>query len=132
MTVSTLSPSIAIHWSESRNRSSQEVYQGDRCEMISDRCTNTNGKVLVRCVGVNLLPTAQAWAFQAPGPSGRAPCAGTRHTDLFCHLISGQNLVTELQDHLWGRGVAMHGDTCRARLMAHGSPRSAQLGTDLA
>jgi hypothetical protein len=29
--------------------------------MIGDGCSNTNGKVLVKCVGENLLPTAQAW-----------------------------------------------------------------------
>ena len=29
--------------------------------MISDHRTNANRKVLVKCVGENLLPTAQAW-----------------------------------------------------------------------
>jgi hypothetical protein len=29
--------------------------------MISDGCTDTNREVLVKCIGENLLPTAQAW-----------------------------------------------------------------------
>jgi hypothetical protein len=33
---------------------------GSPSEMISDGCTNANGKVLVKCVGEHLLPTAQA------------------------------------------------------------------------
>jgi hypothetical protein len=33
---------------------------GRSTEMISDRCTNANCKVLVKGVGENLLPTAQA------------------------------------------------------------------------
>jgi hypothetical protein len=30
-------------------------------EMISDGCTYANRKVLIKCVGENLLPTAHAW-----------------------------------------------------------------------
>jgi hypothetical protein len=38
--------------------------------MISDRCSDTNRKVLVKGVGENLLPTAQAWGTLAAGLSG--------------------------------------------------------------
>jgi hypothetical protein len=31
--------------------------------MISDRCSDTNRKVLVQCLGENLLPAAQAGGF---------------------------------------------------------------------
>jgi hypothetical protein len=41
--------------------SSQLGTGGRSAEMISDGCTNTNRKVLVKRVGENLLPTAQAW-----------------------------------------------------------------------
>ena len=34
---------------------------GSSTEMISDGCTDANCEVLVKCVGENLLPTAQAW-----------------------------------------------------------------------
>ena len=33
---------------------------GGSTEMISDRCTDPDRKVLVKCVGKDLLPTAQA------------------------------------------------------------------------
>ena len=34
---------------------------GRSAEMISDNCSDANSKVLVKCVGENLLPAAQAW-----------------------------------------------------------------------
>jgi hypothetical protein len=36
-------------------------------QMITDRCLDGNRKVLVKCVGENLLPTAQAWGLWRPG-----------------------------------------------------------------
>jgi hypothetical protein len=69
-------------------------------EMISNRRSNANGKVLVKGVGKHLLPTAQAWAFGRPSPPVPAPGTGNRHTDLLCHLIPGQALVTQLHDLL--------------------------------
>jgi hypothetical protein len=36
---------------------------GGSSEMISDRCTDANGKILVKRIGENLLPTAQALAI---------------------------------------------------------------------
>ena len=72
--------------------------------MISDGGTDTNGKVLVKCVGENLLPTAQAWGLWRPGPPVTAPDTGNRHIDLFCHLIPGQALVMQHPDLLGGSG----------------------------
>ena len=40
-------------------------------EMISDGRSDTNGKVLVKRVGENLLPTAQTWRLERPGPPER-------------------------------------------------------------
>jgi hypothetical protein len=75
-------------------------------QMIGDGCSNTNGKVLVKCVGENLLPTAQAWGLWRPGLPIAAPCARSSHIDLLCHLIPGEALITELQDLLCGGGVS--------------------------
>jgi hypothetical protein len=66
-----------------------------------------------------------------------APGTGNSHIDLFCHLIPGQALVTQLQNLICGGGMsrrtaATHGDTGTVELMAHGGPGKAQLGTDLA
>jgi hypothetical protein len=62
-------------------------------EMISDRCTDANRKVLVKSVGENLLPTAQALRPWWPGPAVAAPDAGNRHVDLLGYLIPGRALV---------------------------------------
>jgi hypothetical protein len=35
--------------------------------MINDRGSDPNGKVLVKGIGKNLLPTAQAWGLGRPG-----------------------------------------------------------------
>ena len=48
----------------------------------SDRCGNANGKVLVKCVGENLLPTARPLGHWRLGPPVAAPGTGTRHTDM--------------------------------------------------
>jgi hypothetical protein len=41
---------------------------GGWAEMISDRGSDANCKVLVKCVDENLLPTAQAGGLWRPGP----------------------------------------------------------------
>jgi hypothetical protein len=66
--------------------------------MISDGCTYTNRKVLVKGVGENLLPTAQARGLWRPGLPVPTPGAGDSHVDLFFHLIPGQALIPELED----------------------------------
>ena len=68
--------------------------------MISDGCTDANREVLVKGVGKNLLPTAQASGLRRPGPPVAAPGTRNRHTDLFCYLIPGQPFVTQLPDLL--------------------------------
>jgi hypothetical protein len=108
---------------------------GCAAEMISDGCTDANGKVLVECVGENLLPTAQTWRPR-PGSTVAAPGTRNRHTDLLCHRRPGQALVAQLQDLLCGsrmsgRAAATYGDAGTAKLMAHCRRRNAQLGTDL-
>ena len=101
---------------------------GGSTEMISDGCTDANRKVLVKGVGENLLPTAQAWGLWRPGPPVAAPGTGNRHIDLLCHLIPGQALVTKLQDLLCGGGMsgrtaATHGDAGPTKLLADRGPR---------
>ena len=66
---------------------------GGSIEMISDRCLDANGKVLVKRVGEHPLPTTQAWGLWRPGPPVAAPGAGDRHIDLLCYLWPGQALV---------------------------------------
>ena len=110
---------------------------GRSAEMISDGCSDANRKVLVKGVGENLLPTAQAWGLWRPGPPVAAPGTGNRHIDLFCYLSPGQALVTQLQDLLCGGGMsgrtaATHGDAGPLELLADRAPMNAQLGTDLA
>ena len=77
---------------------------GGSTEMISDGCSYANRKVLVKRIGENLLPTAQACGLWRPGPPVAAPCTGNRHIDLFGHLIPGQALVAQLQDLLGEAG----------------------------
>ena len=106
-------------------------------EMISDGCPYANGKVLVKRVGENLLPTAQARGTRRPCPAVAAPGTGNCHIDLLCHLIPGQALVTELKDLLrrrgmCGRSAATHGDAGTLELLADRAPMNAQLRTDLA
>jgi hypothetical protein len=110
---------------------------GGSTEMISDRRTDADREILVKGVGENLLPTSQAWGLWRPGPPVAAPGTGNRHTDLFCHLIPGQAVITQLQDLLCGSGMsrstaATHNDAGAAKLLAHCGRRDAQLGTDLA
>jgi hypothetical protein len=88
---------------------------GRAAEMISDRCSDANRQVLIKGVGENLLPTAQAGGLWRPGPPVAAPSTQNRHIDLRGHLIPGQALVTQLQDLLCGGGMsgrtaATHGD----------------------
>jgi hypothetical protein len=75
---------------------------GDSAEMISDGCPYANRKVLIKRVGENLLPTAQARRLWRPGPPVTAPSTGDSHIDLLRHLIPGHALVTQLQDLLGG------------------------------
>ena len=83
--------------------------------MISDGRFDANREVLVKGVGENLLPTAQAWGLGRPGPPVAAPGAGDRHIDLLCYLWPGQALVTKIHDLLCRGGMSRrpattHGD----------------------
>ena len=109
---------------------------GRSAEMISNRRSDANRKVLVTCIGENLLPTAQAWGLWRSGPPVAAPDTGNRHIDLLCYLRPGQAFVTKLKDPRCGgrvsrRTAATHGDAGTEKLLAHGGRRDAQLGTDL-
>jgi hypothetical protein len=66
---------------------------GGSAEVISDGRSDANGKVLVKRVGENLLPTTQAWGFRLLGPPVAAPYTGNRHIDLRCYLIPRRALV---------------------------------------
>jgi hypothetical protein len=55
--------------------SSQLGPGGGPTEMISNGCTDANGKVLVKCISENLLPTAQRWGLWRPSPAIAAPSA---------------------------------------------------------
>jgi hypothetical protein len=106
-------------------------------KMISDGRSDANRKVLIKRVGKNQLPTAQASGTWRPGLPVAAPCTGNGHIDLLGHRIPGQALVTEFQDLLCGggvsrRAVAAQGDAGTPKLMAYSRPGNAQLGTDLA
>jgi hypothetical protein len=106
-------------------------------QMIGDGCSNTNVKVLVKCVGENLLPTAQAWGLRRLSPPVAAPRAGNRHADLLCYLWPGQALITKLHYQLRGSGMsgrtaATQGDASTLELLADRGPMDAQLGSDLA
>jgi hypothetical protein len=72
--------------------------------VISDGGSDTNGKVVVKCVGENLLP-GQALVAQLHDVLGGGGMSGS---------------------------AATHGNTGAAKLMAHGGPGNLQLGTDLA
>jgi hypothetical protein len=104
--------------------------------MISDGCSYANGKVLVKGVGENLLPSAQSGRLEWPGLAIAAPGTGNRHVDLSCYLVPSQTLVTQFQDLLCRRGMrtsaATHGDAGPTKLIAHGGPGNPELGTDLA
>ena len=65
---------------------------------------DSNRQVLVKGVGENLLPTAQAWGLWPPGPPVATPGPGNRHIDLFGHLIPRQALFTKLHDLLCRAG----------------------------
>ena len=71
-------------------------------EMISDGRSNTNGRVPIKGVGEQLLPTPQAWGLWRPGSSVAAPGTGDRHIDLFCYLIPSHALVTKFHNLLRG------------------------------
>jgi hypothetical protein len=110
---------------------------GCSAEMISDRCSDANCKVLVKGVGENLLPTAQAWGLRRLSPPVAAPRAGNRHADLLCYLWPGQALITKLHYQLRGSGMsgrtaATQGDASTLELLADRGPMDAQLGSDLA
>jgi hypothetical protein len=74
-----------------RSSGSSEFSTGWRsAEMISDGRSYANGKVLLKCVGEHLLPTAQARGTWGPGPPVAAPGTRNSHIDLLRHLIPGQ------------------------------------------
>jgi hypothetical protein len=110
-----------------RSSGSSQLSPGGRSiEMISDSCTDAKCKVLVKGVGENLLPTAQAWGPRAQGPPVAAPGAGDRHADLLCDLNPGQALVAKLKDLLRGSRMSgsttpTHGDAGTAKLLAQWS-----------
>ena len=56
--------------------------------MISDGCSDANGKVLVKHVSEHLQPTAQGWRLA--GTSGAAPGTGNRHIDMLGRPAPGQ------------------------------------------
>ena len=98
--------------------------------MISDGCPDANRKVLVKGVGENLLPTAQAWGLRRQGPPVAAPGTGNSHADLLCYLRPGQALVAKLKDLLRGSRMSgsttpTHGDAGTTKLMAHCRRRDA-------
>jgi hypothetical protein len=110
---------------------------GCSTEMINHCRSNANRKVLVKGVGEHLLPTAQVLWLWWPVPALTAPGTGNRHIDLFCYLIPGQTLITEVQDLLGGGGMSgrrarTHGDAYLLELLADRAPMNAQLVTDLA
>jgi hypothetical protein len=108
---------------------------GGSTKMISDGCSYANGKVVVKHIGENLLPSAQSGRPGRPGPSVATPGTRNRHIDLPGHLIPGQASVTQLPD-LLGRGrvsgsAVTHGDAGLLKLLADGAPMNTQFGTDL-
>jgi hypothetical protein len=110
---------------------------GDSAEMISDGCSDANGKILIKGIGENLLPTAESWRLWRPGSPVAAPDTGDSHADLLRHLIPGQALITKLQDLLRGCGMSgstarTHGDASALELFADNAPMNTHLGTDLA
>ena len=105
--------------------------------MISNGRSDANRKVLFKRVSEHLLPPAQAWGLRLPSPAVAAPDSGDSHTELRCHLIPRQALVTELQNLLGGDGISgstdrTHCDACTLEPFAHRAPMNAELGTDLA
>jgi hypothetical protein len=66
---------------------------GGSTEMISDGRPDAKCKVLIKCVGEHLLPTAQSRRLCRPGSPVAAPGTGRRHIDPFGHLIPGRALV---------------------------------------
>jgi hypothetical protein len=117
--------------------SSQLSPGGRSTEMISDGSPDANRKVVVKGVGEDLLPTAQASGLGRSGPPVAAPGAGNRHADLLCYLWPGEALITKLRyqlrgSRMSGRTAATHADASPLELLADGAPMNAQLGTDLA
>jgi hypothetical protein len=80
---------------------------------------------------------ARYWSTELwrPGFPVAAPGTGNSHIDLFCYLIPGQALITELQDPLCGSGMsrraaATHSDPSPTELIAQavqGTPSSAPI-----
>jgi hypothetical protein len=102
----------------------------DSTEMISDRRPDPDCKVLVECVGENLLPTAQTWRFGWQGSLVAAPGTGNSHADLLCYLRPGQALVAKLKDllrgsRMSGRTAPTRGDAGTTKVMAHCRRRDA-------
>jgi hypothetical protein len=110
--------------------SSQLSPGGRPAEMISYGRTNANRKVLIKCLGENLLPTAQTWLFGWQGSLVAAPGTGNSHIDLLCYLGPGQAMVAKLKDLLRGTRMSggtapTHGDAGTTKLMAHCRRRDA-------
>jgi hypothetical protein len=64
---------------------SRELSTGrSSAEMISDGCSDADGKVLIKGIRENLLPTAQAWRLWVSGSPVTAPDTRTSHIDLMC------------------------------------------------
>ena len=57
--------------------------RGRSTEIISDGCSDTDSNVLVKRVGVNLLPNGPSVVGWWPGPPIAAPDAGNCHIQLF-------------------------------------------------
>jgi hypothetical protein len=66
---------------------------GGSPEMISDGCSDSNGKALVKGVGEHLLPSAQSGGLLRPGPSVAAPGTGNRHIDLLGQVLRSLRAV---------------------------------------
>ena len=91
---------------------------GGSTKMISDSCLYANGKVLIKRVGENLLPTAQARALWRLSPAIAAPGTETVMSICFGNLVPGETVVAKFQDLLGGglagrRTAATHDDAGR-------------------
>jgi hypothetical protein len=94
-------------------------------------------KVLVKRLGENLLPSAQARRLWWPGSPVATPCPGNSHVNPLCHFSPGQTLVTQVEDLLGGgwvsrRADGTHSDTGATEMIVNYAPSNAQLRADLA
>jgi hypothetical protein len=96
---------------------------GRSAEVISDRCTDTNGKVLIKMHRKEPAANDPAVGALVAEPFETAPGTRNRHIVLFGHLIPGEALVAQLQDLMCGGGMcgrtwATHGDAGTTELIA--------------